>query len=141
MSHDIDVNGIALELRCEEDELRIRVDAAQIEQVLINLVRNALDALTGIAAPRIVIRSARAARDEILLQVIDNGSGIAAEHLDSIFVPFFTTKRQGTGVGLAVSRQLVQLNGGLISVRSQPGEGSSFTLKFPASRHDRDAGS
>ncbi len=134
MSQEMEADKIALELRYEDQELRISVDAGQIEQVLINLVRNALDALAGRPAPRIVLRGARAARDEILLQVIDNGSGIAPEHLDNIFVPFFTTKRQGTGVGLAVSRQLVQMNGGLISVRSEPGEGSTFTLKFPEPR-------
>jgi signal transduction histidine kinase len=63
---------------------------------------------------------------------MDNGIGISAEHLDSVFVPFFTTKRNGTGVGLSVSRQLVQKNHGWISVRSAPGDGCVFTLKFPA---------
>ncbi len=66
----------------------------------------------------------------MLLQVSDNGPGIAPEHLDSIFVPFFTTKRNGTGVGLSVSRQLMQANRGFMSVRSAPGQGSVFTLKF-----------
>ena len=68
----------------------------------------------------------------MVIQVIDNGPGIDPAHLDNIFVPFFTTKRGGTGVGLSISRQLVQANRGFISV--QPGEqgGSVFTLSFPA---------
>jgi two-component system, NtrC family, nitrogen regulation sensor histidine kinase NtrY len=76
-------------------------------------------------------RALRSSQNEILLQVVDSGTGIPTEHLDSVFVPFFTTKGNGTGVGLSVSRQMVQMNGGLISVRSVPGEGSVVTLKFP----------
>lgn len=81
-------------------------------------------------APRIELRGSRNDRGDVILQVIDNGPGIAPENLDSIFVPFFTTKRNGTGVGLSVSRQIVQANQGFISVRSAPGEGCVFTLKF-----------
>lgn len=130
MSQDLETQGIALELQAIEDGLSISVDAGQIEQVLINLIRNAIEALTGASEPRIVLRTARNVQNEILVQVIDNGAGIPAEHLDSIFIPFFTTKRNGTGVGLSVSRQIVQLNRGLISVRSVPGDGCTFTLKF-----------
>jgi C4-dicarboxylate-specific signal transduction histidine kinase len=110
--------------------LRIRADARQAEQVLINLVRNALDALVGRPAPLIELRGARNDHGDVILHVIDNGPGIAQEHLDSIFVPFFTTKRNGTGVGLSVSRQIMQANQGVISVRSAPREGCVFTLKF-----------
>jgi C4-dicarboxylate-specific signal transduction histidine kinase len=110
--------------------LRIRADARQAEQVLINLVRNALDALAGRPGPLIELHGARNDHGDVILHVIDNGPGIAQEHLDSIFVPFFTTKRNGTGVGLSVSRQIMQANQGAISVRSLPGEGCVFTLKF-----------
>jgi two-component system nitrogen regulation sensor histidine kinase NtrY len=133
MSQDLATHGIALELQCADDALSIGVDAGQIEQVLINLIRNAIEALMGGSEPSIVLRALRNTQNEILVQVIDNGTGIPAEHLDSVFVPFFTTKRNGTGVGLSVSRQIVQLNGGLISVRSVPGDGCVFTLKFPES--------
>ncbi len=134
MSQDLDTHGITLELQANDDGLSVGVDAGQIEQVLINLIRNAIEALTGASEPRILLRATRNAQNEILVQVIDNGAGIPAEHLDSIFIPFFTTKRNGTGVGLSVSRQIVQLNRGLISVRSVPGEGCIFTLKFPESQ-------
>jgi two-component system, NtrC family, nitrogen regulation sensor histidine kinase NtrY len=132
MSGDAQANGIALEAQCSDGGASVHVDAGQIEQVLINLIRNASEALAGTAAPKIILRAARNAQGDVLLQVIDNGAGISAEHLDSVFVPFFTTKRNGTGVGLSVSRQLVQMNHGWISVRSVPGDGCVFTLKFPA---------
>jgi len=130
LSQDTDEKRITLTLFCSEAGLSIRADAQQIEQVLINLLRNAVEALAETTAPRIELRAARNDQGNVLLQVIDNGPGIAPEHLDSIFVPFFTTKRNGTGVGLSVSRQIMQANRGSISVRSAPGEGCVFTLQF-----------
>jgi two-component system nitrogen regulation sensor histidine kinase NtrY len=133
MSTDLEAHGIALDVQCIDDGLRIRVDAGQIEQVLINLIRKAIEALAGKSVSRVVLCAAHNPQNEVLLQVADNGPGISAEHLDSVFVPFFTTKRNGTGVGLSVSRQIVQLNRGVISVRSLPGDGCVFTMKFPPS--------
>jgi C4-dicarboxylate-specific signal transduction histidine kinase len=130
MSQELSSKRIAVELECAETGLSIRADARQAEQVLINLLRNAVDALADSPEPHIALRAARNDQGKVVLQVIDNGPGIAPEHLDNIFVPFFTTKRNGTGVGLSVSRQLMQANRGFISVRSVPGEGSMFTLKF-----------
>jgi two-component system, NtrC family, nitrogen regulation sensor histidine kinase NtrY len=129
MAQEIEARHVALTLWCE-DKLSIRVDAGQAEQVLINLVRNALDAIAESARPRIELRGLRDDRGKVLLQVSDNGPGISPEHVEDIFVPFFTTKKSGTGVGLSISRQIMQANNGFISVRSQPGEGSVFTLKF-----------
>jgi signal transduction histidine kinase len=131
MSQEADARRIAIDVQCSELDLSIRADPRQAEQVLINLLRNAVDALSDTAAPRIELRGLRNEQGTVVLQVADNGAGIAAEHLDNIFVPFFTTKRNGTGVGLSISRQLMHANRGVISVRSEPGEGSVFTLKFP----------
>jgi C4-dicarboxylate-specific signal transduction histidine kinase len=132
MSQDLNSRHILVDIRCEHPDLCIRADAPQIEQVLINLLRNAVEALAGHPAPRVELRGLRNDRDQVLLQVADNGPGIAAEHIDSIFIPFFTTKRSGTGVGLSLSRQIVQANRGSLSVRSRPGEGAVFTLRFAA---------
>ena len=121
---------IVFDVRCHESGLTMRADAQQIEQVLINLIRNAADAVAERPAPRIELRGLRNEQGAVLLQVSDNGVGIDPDHLDSIFVPFFTTKRSGTGVGLSISRQIVLANRGTISVRSTPGEGATFTLKF-----------
>ena len=130
VAHEIDSGRVTVDLDCAEAGLTIRADPRQTEQVLLNLVRNALDALSESPAPHIGLRGLRNEHGKVLLQVSDNGPGIAPEHLDSIFVPFFTTKRNGTGVGLSVSRQLMQANRGFMSVRSAPGQGSVFTLKF-----------
>lgn len=129
LTQDIDGQRITLTLECEAG-LTIHADAHQAEQVLINLIRNAIEALADRAGARIELRGLRDDQGKVLLQVMDNGPGIAPEHLDDIFVPFFTTKRNGTGVGLSISRQIMQANNGFISVRSAPGQGSVFTLKF-----------
>jgi signal transduction histidine kinase len=130
MSEALDSRQIVIDIQCEHPDLSIRADALQIEQVLINLLRNAVEALAGHPAPRIELRGLHNDRGQVLLQVADNGPGIPAEHIDSIFIPFFTTKRSGTGVGLSLSRQIVQANRGSLSVRSRPGEGAVFTLRF-----------
>jgi signal transduction histidine kinase len=130
MSQDLDAAHIAVDVQCKDAELTVRADAGQAEQVLINLLRNAVDALAGKPQPRIELRGFRNDQGKVLVQIIDNGPGISTEHLDSIFIPFFTTKRNGTGVGLSISRQLMRVNRGGISVRSTPGEGSVFTLRF-----------
>ena len=132
MGQALETQNIAVDVGCEPADLAIRVDPLQIEQVLINLLRNAAEALGGHPAPRIGLRGLRDGQGQALLQVIDNGPGIAAEHFDTIFVPFFTTKRGGTGVGLSISRQLVQANRGSLAVRSRAGLGSVFVLKFAA---------
>jgi nitrogen fixation/metabolism regulation signal transduction histidine kinase len=131
MSREASAQRIAIDVYCSERNLSIRADPRQAEQVLINLLRNAVDALSATTSPRIELRGLRTEQGSVVLQVADNGAGIAAEHLDNIFVPFFTTKRNGTGVGLTISRQLMHANRGVISVRSAPGEGAVFTLKFP----------
>lgn len=130
MAQDLGTQPVAIEVSCEPADLKVRVDPLQIEQVLINLMRNAAEALSGHPAPCIRLTGLRDEQGQALLQVIDNGPGISEEHLDSIFVPFFTTKRGGTGVGLAISRQLVQANRGSLSVHSKAQEGSVFVLRF-----------
>ncbi len=134
VSQDLAARGIPLDIQCDEPQLAIRADARQIEQVLLNLLRNAVDALVEAPAeraPRIVLHATRDARLGALLSVSDNGPGIDPAHADDIFVPFFSTRRNGTGVGLSISRQIVQRNRGFISVRSSPGDGCTFTLRFP----------
>jgi len=130
LSHEIADKHITVEVRCEEKSLSVHADPRQLEQVLINLLRNAVDAVSESKEPRIELRGSRNELGKVLLQVIDNGPGIDPSILDSIFVPFFTTKRHGTGVGLSVSRQIMHANQGVISVRSPPGEGCVLTLKF-----------
>jgi two-component system nitrogen regulation sensor histidine kinase NtrY len=130
VSQQTEPGGIVVAVACSQPDLTVRTDARQIEQVLINLMQNAIEALPGTRSPRIELYGSRNDQGQVLMQVIDNGPGIPAEHLDSIFVPFFTTKRNGTGVGLSICRQLMHANRGFISVRSAPQGGTAFTLRF-----------
>jgi signal transduction histidine kinase len=126
------LDGVRLEVQCVGVNLTVRADPQQIEQVLINLVKNAAEALAELERSdgRIVLRGARDDRGRVLIQVVDNGPGIDPKQVDDIFLPFFTTKRSGSGVGLSVSRQIMALNKGLLTVKTAPGSGSEFTLRF-----------
>jgi signal transduction histidine kinase len=123
------VRGIRMRIALPEEELVLSVDRSLIEQVLINLVGNAADALNGCPEPQIVLT---AGRQEHLLwvRVSDNGAGMSREVQEQIFIPFYTTKPNGSGIGLSLSKQIMLLHGGKIKVQSAPGEGSSFTLVF-----------
>jgi nitrogen fixation/metabolism regulation signal transduction histidine kinase len=112
------------------DDLNFSIDTNQIEQVLINLVKNAVHALADKDNGVIEINSFLNQRGRVTIQVIDNGKGILPDVLDKIFIPFFTTKKQGSGVGLSLSRQIMRLHGGSINVHSVIDEGTTFTLTF-----------
>jgi two-component system nitrogen regulation sensor histidine kinase NtrY len=109
--------------------IELLADPDLLEQVLINLVLNGVDATVGREAPRVEIAASLDERGRPLIQVKDNGSGIVPENLDKVFVPFFSTKDGGSGIGLALSRQIMRLHNGSISVTSKPGE-TVFTLRF-----------
>jgi len=131
MAPDLAAQHIALESHCEPPGLALQADAQQIEQALINLVRNAAEALAGCPAPRIELRGTRDGAGYVMLQVSDNGPGIDPAHLENIFVPFFTTKRHGSGVGLSITRQIMQAHSGIVTARSpSAGAGSVFSLRF-----------
>ncbi len=122
--------GIALCTEVEPPSLEITADPDLTEQVLLNLLLNAMEALGGSKTPRIHLSSRMNDRGRVVIQVSDNGPGIAAEAREKIFIPFFTTKKTGSGVGLSFSRQVMRLHGGVIGVQSQPGSGTVFTLRF-----------
>jgi two-component system nitrogen regulation sensor histidine kinase NtrY len=122
--------NVVLETQIDEEGLSVKADPEQLQQVLINLVKNAVEAVSGEPDARVRLRASRNGQGQVLVQVIDSGPGIDESQLDHIFVPFFTTKRHGTGVGLSVSRQIMFLNKGLISVKTKPGRGSEFSLTF-----------
>jgi C4-dicarboxylate-specific signal transduction histidine kinase len=104
-----------------------------LQQVIVNLIVNALDAMTDLPEPVLTVRTERR-EGSCLVEIADNGTGIDPEHMSRLFEPFFTTKAvgKGTGLGLSISYSLVQKQGGSITVRSQPGKGASFTIRLPA---------
>ena len=107
--------------------LRLIADKEQIEQVLINLIRNAREN----EATQITLSAGITPGDHLFLRVTDNGTGIDPEVQERIFIPFFTTKPTGSGIGLTISRQIMHQHHGSITVQSKAREGSTFTLLFP----------
>lgn len=109
--------------------LQVIADRNQIEQVLINLIKNATEA-SKTGAIRIELSAGINADGRTFIRVTDNGPGISPQVLERIFIPFFTTKPTGSGIGLSISRQIMHMHRGNLSVSSVEGEGSSFTLLF-----------
>ena len=108
-------------------------DEGQLAQVFQNLVRNAVEAMPGGGTVGVQVSRQKGNRgDEVCVEVVDHGPGIAPEVLDKIFTPFFTTKDKGSGLGLAVAFSIVQNHGGRIQVSSKPGAGTTFRVSLPA---------
>jgi nitrogen fixation/metabolism regulation signal transduction histidine kinase len=110
-------------------DLQLNADEKLIEQVLINLFRNALQALSETEDKQLKITAVNN-NETIAISVTDNGKGIPQEIIETIFVPFFTTKTNGSGIGLTLSREIMKLHGGYIKVSSEPSKGTVFTLVF-----------
>jgi two-component system, NtrC family, nitrogen regulation sensor histidine kinase NtrY len=129
MKTEIRKTHIRFEYECLSDYLTIQADEEMIEQVLINLLKNAKEALaeTEDASLRLI---GKYEDNAIKIEVIDNGPGIIKEAIDHIFVPFYTTKRTGSGIGLSLSRQIMQMHNGSITVESEPDVLTIFTLRF-----------
>lgn len=124
--------GITFTYHPGPDKLSIQADGTQIIQVLINLVKNATEALEGLPDPRLNLHVKRIL-NRVSIEITDNGCGIPDEVLKKIFVPFYSTKATGSGIGLSLSRQIIRNHGGQISVQSKEGEGSTFKVALPVS--------
>lgn len=123
--------NIQVDVLTDDPEKEISADPQQFEMVLLNLLRNAMDSFPEEQEDkRVIIRSLKKG-DGILVQVEDNGSGIAPELIDQVFVPFFSTKERGSGIGLSLSRQIMNNHQGSILIDSEPGEHTLVTLVFP----------
>jgi signal transduction histidine kinase len=127
---DMKERGVTLTETVDPETLEISVDAELLDQALINLVRNAADALKGRADAQVTLAARLDEGGGVAISVIDNGPGIDPAVREKIFVPFFTTKRSGTGVGLSLTRQIVQVHGGSIDAGDTPGGGATFTLRL-----------
>jgi two-component system, NtrC family, nitrogen regulation sensor histidine kinase NtrY len=111
------------------EDIALSADYAQVEQVLINLIKNASEALSNKKSGTIHLKAFHG-DGGTLIQVEDNGIGISSDIIEDIFVPFYTTKENGSGIGLSLSKQIMQNHKGTISVNSVPNKGAAFTLKF-----------
>jgi two-component system nitrogen regulation sensor histidine kinase NtrY len=114
---------------CESEYITIQADEEMIEQVLINLVKNAVEALADQPDGRVELNG-KYEDNAVIIEVIDNGPGIIKEAMTKIFVPFFTTKKTGSGIGLSLSRQIMQMHNGTLSVHSEPNVRTEFVLRF-----------
>lgn len=115
-----------------QPDVTLLIDRSQIEQVLINLLKNAQEAVARRESPCIELQARiEAEGNQLCISVTDNGEGILPEVIDKVFVPFFTTKSSGSGIGLSLCKQIMNQHGGRIRVHSQAGSGSTFTLRFP----------
>ncbi len=120
---------IQFSYQCELEYLTIQADEEMIEQVLINLIKNAMEASDHSANARIELKGSFT-ENSVQIEVTDNGSGIIPEAIERIFIPFFTTKKTGSGIGLALSRQIMQMHNGSLTVKSEPDVKTTFTLNF-----------
>lgn len=120
---------IRFRLEVAPTDMSIEADEGQLSQVFINLVKNAMQAVENVTEPEIVISASRSSAGHSEIKITDNGPGIPPEIMDQVFIPFFTTKENGSGIGLSLTRQIMRNHGGTIEVASSPGN-TRFTLKF-----------
>jgi signal transduction histidine kinase len=130
MEPSIKAKNIAIEFSITSPKLELDIDTHLVEQVLINLVLNAVDACKNQDHAEIKVLASQNPNRAIVIKVFDNGSGIPQDILENIFVPFFTSKATGSGIGLSLCKQIMLLHKGRIIVKSIEGEGSVFSLVF-----------
>src|SRR5881275_2516488 len=132
---ELDSAGVKVSLSLSPGLPRVLADVAQLRQLLLNLLRNAREAMSGGGSLRVTTRATKAT---VEIEVRDSGPGIPAERLARIFDPFFTTKERGTGLGLAMAQEIAQEHGGQLTCESAPGLGTTFRLRLPlASVHEQ----
>ncbi len=124
----LEQKNVQLEIILQNPELSYEMDATLIEQVLINLLVNGIEAVKDKPHPRIQLSAFNASNNKINIKVADNGCGIPSSLMDRIFIPFFSTRKNGSGIGLSLCQQILLLHKGSIQVQSVENEGSVFTL-------------
>lgn len=127
---ELGLKGIILKTDLNAGDIEILADPELIEQVLINLIRNAIDAVAEQSSPQIKIKVLNQQSKITVIQIEDNGSGIDEDKIDKVFIPFFTTKKSGSGIGLALSKQIIQMHGGQISIISHVGVGTTVEIRL-----------
>jgi two-component system, NtrC family, nitrogen regulation sensor histidine kinase NtrY len=130
LASDLAARDIHLTASVDPETLEIAADADLLDQALINLVRNAIEALRDVSSGHIRLTARRHPGGRVVIAVADNGPGIPLDQRDKVFVPFFTTKRQGSGVGLTLVRQIATAHGAAVDVSETPGGGATLSLRF-----------
>ncbi|MCZ8215708.1 MAG: ATP-binding protein, partial [Cyclobacteriaceae bacterium] len=122
--------NIQMSLSVNPNDLLIHADKSQIEQVVINLIKNAMQAFDRPDNRVLEVKAYQNDKQRTIISVKDNGTGIDPEALEKIFIPFFTTKKNGSGIGLSLSRQIMRQHKGSLTVKSTPGVGTEFFMRF-----------
>lgn len=130
MDRDLQDKEVEINTLIKPEQLIVLADPELIEQVLINLIKNSIDALTKITKKIISVSAFRDQRGRITIEVTDNGQGISPEARDKLFIPFFTTKKSGSGIGLSLSRQIMRQHLGSISLSTDGNDRTTFRLIF-----------
>ena len=130
MQPTIEQKNIGVTIILKEPMLSVDIDAGLIEQVLINLFLNAIDAVKNKPEPKIVLSAYTDNDHKIIIKVADNGTGMPDDVLDKIFIPFFSTKKNGNGIGLSLCKQIMLVHKGSITVQSREHEGTAVYLRF-----------
>jgi two-component system nitrogen regulation sensor histidine kinase NtrY len=128
---DMKQAGIYYHYQVESASTEIHADVAQLQMVLINLIKNAMDALEQVQQPAIGVTVTLNNNSQISIEITDNGPGIDSDAMDKIFIPFFTTKKKGSGIGLSLSQQIIQLHGGQLKVSNSNNNGTTFHILLP----------
>lgn len=129
-SEQLKEKNIKFSFSAEPANLEVTADPDLIEQVIINLILNSLNAVSSSSAPEISLTGMIDPYGKAMIQVADNGLGVPEELYEKIFIPFFTTRKEGSGIGLSLSRQIMRLHKGGITVKSIPNKETVFTLRF-----------
>ncbi len=130
MQPSLESKNIALNFEIESPDLQIEIDTYLIEQVLINLILNSVEACKESKEPKIILFAQKNIEGNSIIKITDNGKGIPNEIIDDIFIPFFSTKKNGSGIGLSLCKQIVLLHNGKIQIKSVVGKGTAISLVF-----------
>jgi nitrogen fixation/metabolism regulation signal transduction histidine kinase len=141
VNHWLDAIRLLMKNRFEEEHISLKIvkkakldnilgDEKLLSQVMINILNNAVDALRNIENKKIIVSISESGTGRLNISISDNGKGIPAEEIDKIFIPFYTTKDNGSGIGLSLSRKIMRLHKGSISVFSEPNSYATFVLNF-----------
>ena len=130
MKPSLEQKEVDLIFDLKDPNLIFEIDSYLIEQVLINLILNAIDATEKVSNPKVNVSANIGHNGKVQISVVDNGTGIPAEIMDNIFVPFFSTKKTGSGIGLSLCKQIMLLHGGKIQIQSAENTGTAVSLIF-----------
>jgi two-component system nitrogen regulation sensor histidine kinase NtrY len=130
LAGELAARNIELTTAVEPETLEVSADIELLDQALINLLRNAMEAMRDGQPGKIALTGGLEAGGRVVIAVADNGPGIATDQRDKVFVPFYTTKRQGSGVGLTLVRQIATVHGATVGVSQTPGGGATISLRF-----------